>query len=402
MVKRRTCTPEWRTTRDTHQGSGFHQTITVVHLITRKLGIACALWAALMTPGVVARSAPVSPVDDQSSLLSVEQGEALVQFALTSGAHLRRKPDCSHLVHLVYSRAGLKYAYQPSRTLYRGAPDFERVKKPQPGDLIVWRGHVGIVVSPTEKTFFSSVRSGIITESWIADQWLARGRPRFYRYRLGPDSNPEMLAALTPDDTPRDRDSAAPADDEITVRGTANAPTGSPLATSSSTPVLASIRQHKKPEKKEIEAAFLTAATANAQQLLDADANTSDFGQHAAFAVFSRADVQKIRIKHDRGSVTIRLRETMSIEQGKVQPERVLDRDFLIERRTNGDSSVWVLTDPQQQIYVPAAKALSVFQHRAEILLHNDPNGSSTRAVIKGLDILYNQPPSSSQRTALK
>src|SRR5205823_8716383 len=92
------------------------------------------------------------------------------------------------------------YPYEDSRVLYRGVDDFERVKTPQPGDLAVWLGHVGIVLSPEEKTFLSSVRSGIITESWSAPHWARRGRPHFFRYRIGPSANLELLAAITSDD----------------------------------------------------------------------------------------------------------------------------------------------------------------------------------------------------------
>jgi len=132
-------------------------------------------------------------------LLSADQGVALVDFAMESAADLRTQPDCSHFVHLVYSDAGLNYTYQDSRVLRSGVPEFKRVKKPQPGDLIVWPGHVGIVVSPREKTFFSSVHSGIITESWTAAHWRARGRPRFFRYRIGPDTDLTLLATTNDD-----------------------------------------------------------------------------------------------------------------------------------------------------------------------------------------------------------
>src|SRR6185312_5550846 len=94
-------------------------------------------------------------------LVSPDQGEALAAFALHSERRVRPKPDCSHLVHLLYARAGLIYPYEDSRVLYRGISDFQRVKAPQPGDLVVWLGHVGIVLSREEKTFISSVYSGI-------------------------------------------------------------------------------------------------------------------------------------------------------------------------------------------------------------------------------------------------
>jgi hypothetical protein len=150
---------------------------------------------------IVGPAASAAAVDDYADtvLLSPEQGEALASFAAQSQKRIRPKPDCSHLVHLLYARAGLIYPYEDSRVLYRGVSNFERVKTPQPGDLAVWMGHVGIVLSPEEKTFLSSVRSGIITESWTAPHWVRRGRPRFYRYRIGPTANMAFLANVMRD-----------------------------------------------------------------------------------------------------------------------------------------------------------------------------------------------------------
>ncbi|HZE25152.1 MAG TPA: CHAP domain-containing protein, partial [Blattabacteriaceae bacterium] len=164
-----------------------------------KLGL---LFLCLLTAlgGRVARA----ETDDDSSatvLVSPEQGEALAAFALQSERRIRPKPDCSHLVHLLYARAGLIYPYEDSRVLYRGVSEFKRVKNPQAGDMAVWLGHVGIVLSPEDKTFLSSVRSGIITESWTAPHWVRRGRPRFYRYRIGPDADMNLLAKIMNDDT---------------------------------------------------------------------------------------------------------------------------------------------------------------------------------------------------------
>src|SRR5690349_14394732 len=96
------------------------------------LCFAAALFAQeTRTPVGVARS---------QQLLSPDQGQTLADFALRSGPSVRPQPDCSHLVHLIYSRAGLDYPYEGSRELHRGVPDFARVKKPQPGDLAVWLG----------------------------------------------------------------------------------------------------------------------------------------------------------------------------------------------------------------------------------------------------------------------
>lgn len=96
--------------------------------------------------------------------------------------------DCSHFVQWLFERAGLYYGYAPSRVLYAGMAGFKRVYHPKRGDLIVWPGHVGIVVDPEEETFLSALRSGVKTASYTSRYWKRRGHPRFFRY-LGDSEN---------------------------------------------------------------------------------------------------------------------------------------------------------------------------------------------------------------------
>lgn len=91
--------------------------------------------------------------------------------------------DCSHFVQYIYEQAGLDYAYAPSRTLYAGQPGFLRVFHPKMGDLVVWPGHVGIVVNPREQSFLSALNSGVKVSSYASSYWKQRGSPRFFRYR---------------------------------------------------------------------------------------------------------------------------------------------------------------------------------------------------------------------------
>lgn len=100
--------------------------------------------------------------------------------------------DCSHLVHYLYSRSGLDYVYADSVTLYEGVAKFRRVTRPQEGDVIVWRGHVGIVVDPDQHSFVSALRTGVKVSSYESQYWKRRGIPRFYRY-VGTDSYPQPL-----------------------------------------------------------------------------------------------------------------------------------------------------------------------------------------------------------------
>ena len=90
--------------------------------------------------------------------------------------------DCSHFVNYLFEQAGLNYKYEPSRILYRGTDDFRRVPHPAAGDLIVWPGHVGIVVDPEAKTFLSALRRGVRVASYTSSYWRRRGHARFFRH----------------------------------------------------------------------------------------------------------------------------------------------------------------------------------------------------------------------------
>lgn len=99
--------------------------------------------------------------------------------------------DCSHLVHDIYERAGLPYDYATSRDLYDGVDAFRRVYEPLPGDIIVWRGHVGIVTDPDEHSFLSALRKGVKISAYDTRYWKMKGHPRFYRYSVDSDEAPD-------------------------------------------------------------------------------------------------------------------------------------------------------------------------------------------------------------------
>ncbi len=114
--------------------------------------------------------------------LTPDDGLGVISAALDPKVRRYAGHDCSHLVHAIYERAGFPYAYASSDDLYNGVQGFQRVKHPQPGDLIVWRGHVGIVVRPSKRVFFSFMSAGPGIDNYNAPYWADRGRPRFYRY----------------------------------------------------------------------------------------------------------------------------------------------------------------------------------------------------------------------------
>jgi hypothetical protein len=382
------------------------------------------LFLCLLT--AIASPAARAETDDDSSakvLVSPEQGEALAAFALQSERRIRYpKPDCSHLVHLLYSRAGLIYPYEDSRVLYRGVSDFQRVKMPQSGDLAVWLGHVGIVLSPEEKTFLSSVRSGIITESWTAPHWVRRGHPRFYRYRIGPDTDMDLLARIMNDEnlsqlaTRRNARSGTnselpySANTDSDVASSQQERTDSSVQDTKNTDetdnrspsIVAVVAQRQMPSRRQIEAAIMADSKARAKQLIAGEM----LDVTHPFSVFSRLEVEKIKVKHESGSVILEIHETMCQEDGRIQPARTMERELSIVRSSEG---VWVISDPQERTYLIEEQALGIFEHQAELFLRRAPNSSNTRVVVKALDRLYDQqmarrkgPQSGKQETAVK
>ncbi len=115
-------------------------------------------------------------------ILSPDDGLSVIAAALDARVKASRQPDCSHLVHAIYLQAGFPYPYASSSDLYDGTDGFQRVTRPQPGDLVVWPGHVGIVVNPAQRAFFSRLRRGPGIDAYDAQYWKQRGQARFYRY----------------------------------------------------------------------------------------------------------------------------------------------------------------------------------------------------------------------------
>lgn len=150
-------------------------------MFRKRIGVLCLFFALVLPIEFVGQPRPRVPSPEQSML-----GDALVSV----GMQIERTAlDCSHFVNSVFEKVGVWYKYEPSRVLYRGAPGFKRVFKPAEGDLIVWPGHVGIVVDPQQKTFLSKLSHGIKVSSYTSRYWRRRGHPHFFRYSAPiPDS----------------------------------------------------------------------------------------------------------------------------------------------------------------------------------------------------------------------
>ncbi len=136
-----------------------------------------------------ARYAETVSAESSASITTFEQQLSPRSLLLYLGAQIQSTElDCSHFVQYLYQQAGLYYDYAPSRELFKGIAGFKHILNPKPGDLIVWRGHVGIVVDPVERKFLSALNSGVKTSSYDSKYWKKRGPYRFLRY-IGPINN---------------------------------------------------------------------------------------------------------------------------------------------------------------------------------------------------------------------
>ncbi len=146
----------------------------------------CSAWAQQddIPPG--AASTPVQTRKQRHNLkgksLNSDERLAVLASALDSKTPRFDERDCSHLVHAIYSRAGFPYGYADSDDLYDGVAGFQRVSKPEAGDLIVWHGHAGIVVRPSRHVFYSFLHAGPGIDDYTSRYWRGRGEPHFFRY----------------------------------------------------------------------------------------------------------------------------------------------------------------------------------------------------------------------------
>lgn len=89
-------------------------------------------------------SMPVSSIKTSSRVVNVAKRYVGRNLPYRMGGNsLKTGIDCSHFVYRVFTEAGYKVPYRSSYAL---AHSVRRVKTPQPGDLVLYHGHVGIYV----------------------------------------------------------------------------------------------------------------------------------------------------------------------------------------------------------------------------------------------------------------
>ena len=146
------------------------------------MAVLCAAPAQSALPQDSAKPTKPAPSRPKPKTLTKRDRTSVIDVALHSKAARSAGRDCSHLVHVIYQRAGFPYKYADSEDLYAGVEGFQRVPRPQPADIVVWHGHVGIVIHPSHHAFFSFLSTGPQVDDYTSRYWRGRGQPRFYRY----------------------------------------------------------------------------------------------------------------------------------------------------------------------------------------------------------------------------
>ncbi|PYX04113.1 MAG: hypothetical protein DMG86_01220 [Acidobacteria bacterium] len=274
-----------------------------------------------------------------SSVLMSSDDRLLVVSAALGRQVSRSKPDCSHLVHEIYSRAGFPYRYSSSSDLYSGLNEFQRVTTPQVADLIVWPGHVGIIVSPAQHSFYSSLRSRVGVDFYDSSYWRGRGRPRFYRY---------VKRTLMAESSKRDQSvediGAEEKSDSSTVLETANFSIMDTLAVDS---------MRLSPEQ--IRNAFLKLSNDYGDSL-----RTQDLSKlRVPLVVFDQIKVERLKVKGKKGTVDIRIDGPLTFSDGQLDQKNRHDR----QRWTinNHDQTTWQLDLPKAVIYISRDDAARLF-----------------------------------------
>lgn len=315
----------------------------------------------------------------RTRLLTQGDGLAILGAALDSRRRTASHPDCSHFVQGLYSQAGFPYEYASSSELYVGVGEFQRVTSPQPGDLAVWRGHVGIVVSPLQHSFFSLLRSGPGVDSYDAPYWKQRGRPRFFRYvktaPSGAPPSPVRNASWKPpvSDHAEELSGNDPAPDESEDLGGETSSSMNPATLQPEKPsapptvILTAVR----PRPDQVSEAFLQTCKIWEQSLRGRDL----FKSTQSLIVFDHFEVRKVHITGNHGWAEIQIDEPVSLVSSKAQlHKRSEHQRWSLTRR---DSKTWELAPAPNTIYLPQPAAVRLLANELAQLTADTPDAAS-------------------------
>ncbi len=291
------------------------------------------------------------------------EGRKILAAISTVDTNSESETDCSHFVHDVYEQAGFPYDYVSSRELYIGNTNFMRVHKPQAGDLVVWRGHVGVVIDPKEHSFFSSVRSGPDTQFYDSPYWRSHEKP----LRSSPtleaarDANHEPLPAAS-----RGSENRPPSKQLKPLPSSSSAPAAEPFGSGTLEVPREIVLQAagKNPTPDEVAAGFIEMNQDFAKSLRTRALNSF----RKPIIIYRDLRVSAVQIKGRRGAALISIESlgTIPDSQAGSQP-RWKEESLEFEKRKKG----WVMSPVQEVAYVSREVALQVLSARLAELAQN-------------------------------
>jgi hypothetical protein len=315
-------------------------------------------------------------------LINADEGLSILGAALAGRYKAQGGSDCSHLVHTIYEKAGFPYKYESSSDLYAGIDDFRQVSRPQPGDVVVWPGHAGIVVNPAQHTFYSALRSGFGVQPYDSVYWKSRGRPHFFRYVKAtpapvlsaanhapadhaPLANRIPEASRTPSLKPaglRNGSAIGPVpaiavtspvvseDEDKVTAGTETQPVVPLIPT---TVAIKAVR----PKPEQVSDALSQQFRETGDRLQTQDV----FKLRPALVACDRVQVQKVHVKGNAGWVDVRVLNTVVLSGEKpASKKRGPLQRWNLQRAQEG----WELGLPQDTIYVPREAAARFLAHQ--------------------------------------
>jgi hypothetical protein len=343
----------------------------------------------LVTSFLFSRDTIAAEGPGNGRVLTSDEGLALVEAITAHRTTLLRhgrKPDCSHLVNDVYSLAGFPYFYAKSSDLYRGHPSFVRVKSPQPGDLIVWRGHVGLVTDPRQHLFYSSLRSGLDVEDYTSSYWTRHGTPRFYRYRIMNDQ-PYLRAGAGERERVADANfKTLPArqSDESNEESLSNDGSGSDsvgaedfVAAGINSSVPANILVTGGRDKPTVEQVSESLSRMSQSWSTAADAR-SLLRSPSTIVIFTELQVNRLQFKGNRGWAYVKVDSSAYMHGGQLEKTVVhAEEHWEMTRSKSG----WTMLLPRGIVYLSRREAARIFaQHLARLSASRDAEHSNFTA----------------------
>ena len=345
---------------------------------------------------------PVREVEPGMRLLSRAEGREIAGIALQAQQEGVEASDCSHLVNLTYRNAGYDYPYSSSFELYAGQENFARVRYPHAGDLVVWPGHVGIVMAPSEHSFFSLVSTGMEVQDYDSPYWRSRGKRRFYRYRVDASAGaieakaapppprtrratrqPDLMAASQEPASDKVPDQNRPprnASEKVKVSEAYEAPVA-PAAGAEKTsfdipPSIVIADGVKQPTSSQVAEAISELSSATGVVLRQDD----PLKQTMPVIIFERVRVEKLEIKKGHGWAKLEMDERATIAAGQANYKRHKEKVWWELRRTE---SGWEAVTPTDKTYVPNDVAVRNLAAQLARLTESDGSNAHLDATVR-------------------